>query len=79
MNYFGSMKTTIDIPDKLMRETIKHTRAKTKRDAVITGLEKFNRLQRLRGLNSRLRGTFVDFMTQEDLKVMREDDKWAKT
>jgi Arc/MetJ family transcription regulator len=73
------MKTTIDIPEKLMRETIKRTSAKTKRDAVITALEKFNRLQRLRELNSRLRGTFVDFMTQEDLKVMREDAKWAKT
>jgi Arc/MetJ family transcription regulator len=73
------MKTTIDIPEKLMKETIKHTSAKTKRDAVVTALEKFNRLQRLRELNSRLRGTFVDFMTQEDLKVMREDSKWAKT
>ena len=73
------MKTTIDIPDKLMRETIQRTRAKTKRDAVITALEKFNRLQRLRELNTRLRGTFVDFMTQEDLKIMREDAKWAST
>jgi Arc/MetJ family transcription regulator len=73
------MKTTIDIPEKLMRETIKRTNAKTKREAVITALEKFNRLQRLRELNSRLRGTFFDFMTQEDLKVMREDAKWAKT
>jgi Arc/MetJ family transcription regulator len=73
------MKTTIDIPEKLMRETIKRTCAKTKRDAVVTALEKYNRLQRLRELNARLRGTFVDFMTQEDLKVMREDAKWAKT
>ena len=73
------MKTTIDIPDKLLRETIKRTKAKTKRDAVVTALEKFNRLQRLRELNVRLKGTFVDFMTQEDLKVMREDAKWAKT
>ena len=73
------MKTTIDIPDKLLRETIKRTKAKTKRDAVVTALEKFNRLQRLRELNARLKGTFVDFMTQEDLKVMREDSKWAKT
>ena len=72
------MKTTIDIPEELLRETIKRTRAKTKRDAVVTALEKFNRLQRLRELNAKLRGTFVDFMTQEDLKVMREDAKWAK-
>jgi Arc/MetJ family transcription regulator len=73
------MKTTIDIPDKLLRETIKRTNAKTKRDAVVTALEKFNRLQRLRELNTRLKGTFVDFMTQDDLKVMREDAKWTKT
>ena len=73
------MKTTIDIPDSLLRETIKRTNAKTKRDAVVTALEKFNRLQRLRELNTKLRGTFVDFMTQEDLKTMREDAKWAKT
>jgi Arc/MetJ family transcription regulator len=73
------MKTTIDIPEKLLRETIKRTHAKTKRDAVVTALEKFNRVQRLRELNARLKGTFVDFMTQEDLKVMREDAKWAKT
>jgi Arc/MetJ family transcription regulator len=73
------MKTTIDIPEKLLRETIKRTHAKTKRDAVVTALEKFNRLQRLRELNAELKGTFVDFMTQEDLKIMREDAKWAKT
>ena len=72
------MKTTIDIPDKLLRETIKRTNAKTKRDAVVTALEKFNRLQRLRELNAKVKGTFVDFMTQADLKVMREDAKWAK-
>jgi Arc/MetJ family transcription regulator len=73
------MKTTIDIPEKLLRETIKRTSAKTKRAAVVTALEKYNRIHRLRELNARLRGTFVDFMTQADLKVMREDAKWAKT
>jgi Arc/MetJ family transcription regulator len=73
------MKTTIDIPEKLLRETIKRTSAKTKREAVVTALEKYNRIHRLRELNARLRGTFVDFMTQDDLKVMREDAKWAKT
>ena len=73
------MKTTIDIPDRLLRETIRRTSAKTKRDAVVTALEKYNRLQRLRDLNARLKGTFVDFMTQQDLKVMREDAKWEKS
>jgi Arc/MetJ family transcription regulator len=73
------MKTTIDIPDATMEEAMKFTGAKTKREAVVTAMEKYNRLQRLRKLNERLRGTFVDFMTQDDLKIMREDAKWAKT
>ena len=72
------MKMTIDIPEELLREAIKWTSAKTKRDAVVTGLEKFNRLERLRELNAKLKGTFVDFMTREDLQVMREDSKWGK-
>jgi Arc/MetJ family transcription regulator len=70
------MKTTIDIPDKVMSEAIKHTGAKTKKEAIITAVEKYNRLQRLAALNARIRGTFKDFMTQDDLKTMREDAKW---
>jgi Arc/MetJ family transcription regulator len=68
------MKTTIDIPDATMKEAMKFTGAKTKREAVVTAMEKFNRLQRLRDLNARIKGTFVDFMTQDDLKAMRAAD-----
>jgi hypothetical protein len=35
------------------------------------------KLARLKALNERLRGKFKNFMTQEDLRKMREDDKWA--
>ena len=45
MVYFGSMKTTIDIPEKVMSEAIKHTGAKTKKEAIVTAVEKYNRLQ----------------------------------
>ena len=72
------MKTTIDIPDGILEEAMKYTGARTKRAAVVTALEKFNRLQRLRDLNAKLKGTFNNFMTQDDLKVMREDAKWEK-
>jgi hypothetical protein len=34
------------------------------------------RLKRLKELNERVRGQFRDFMTQEDLRKMREDRKW---
>jgi Arc/MetJ family transcription regulator len=73
------MKITIDIPDATMEKAVKFTGAKTKREAVVTTMEKCNRLQRLRELNGRIKGTFVDFMSQEDLKTMREDAKWTKT
>jgi Arc/MetJ family transcription regulator len=70
------MKTTIDIPDKSLREAIKHTGAKTKRDAVVTALTEFNRRRRLEELAERLHGSCPNFMTQEGLRQMREDRKW---
>ena len=70
------MKTTIDIPEKELKEVIKNTGAKTKREAVVTAIQKFNKRKRLEALNARIHGTFKDFMTQADLKIMREDRKW---
>jgi Arc/MetJ family transcription regulator len=70
------MKTTIDIPDKSLQEAIKHTGAKTKRDAVVTAVEEFNRRHRLEKMAERLHGSCPDFMSQEDLKRMRQDHKW---
>ena len=69
------MKTTIDIPEEVLTETIKHTGAKTKKEAILTAVERYNKLQRLARLNARIRGSFKDFMTQQDLKIMREDRK----
>jgi hypothetical protein len=68
------MKTTIDIPESALEEAMKYTGAKTKREAIVTAVERFNRLKRLERLNARVRGQFRDFMTQADLKVMREID-----
>ena len=53
---------------------MKFTGAKTKREAVVTAVERFNQLKRLEKLNARVRGQFKDFMTQADLKVLREAD-----
>jgi hypothetical protein len=35
------------------------------------------RLKRLKALNARLRGQFKDFMTQDELRKMREDNKYS--
>ena len=67
------MKTTIDIPEKELKEVIKATGAKTKRDAILTAVQTFTRRKRLQALNARVHGAFKDFMTQQDLKLMRQD------
>jgi hypothetical protein len=35
------------------------------------------KLARLRALSERVHGKFRNFMTQEDLRKMRAEDKWA--
>lgn len=72
------MKTTIDIPEIELKEAMKYTGAKTKRAAVLHIIREFNRRRRLARLSDVL-GTFSDFMSQDDLKKIRENDKWEKT
>ena len=69
------MKTTIDIPDRLLREAMRHTEAKTKRAAVVTAMEEFNRRRRLEALAERLHGSYPNFMSQEVLQRLRRDHK----
>ena len=68
------MKTTINIPEIALAEAMRFTGAKTKRDAVVSAVEHFNRLKRLEKLNARVRGQFRDFMTPAELKAMRAAD-----
>ncbi len=44
------MKTTVDIPGNELEEAMKHARAKTKRDAIVTALLDYNRRQRIAAL-----------------------------
>lgn len=71
------MKTTIDIPENELKQVMKFTGAKTKKAAVVFALKEFNKKQRLANLAGML-GTFEDFMTQDELKIMREEEKWDK-
>ena len=67
------MKTTIDIPAKELADAIRFTGARTKREAVVTALQDFNRRQRMARLTRHL-GTCDDLMTPQDLERMRETD-----
>jgi Arc/MetJ family transcription regulator len=66
------MKTTIDIPDKELRDAMRYTGARSKREAVVTALTDFNRRQRLQRLAQQF-GTFDEFLTHEELQRMREE------
>lgn len=70
----GGMKTTVDLPEEELAEAMRHTKAKTKTEAVNLAVAEYNRRQRMAALTRHL-GTFKDFMTQADLKRMREDGK----
>jgi len=64
------MKTTLDIPEKLLAETMKAAGATTKRDAVLRALEDFIRRARLRKLTQRL-GRSDTYMSSSELQALR--------
>ncbi len=65
------MKTTIDIPEQLLQEAMANLNAATKREAVVTALEEFNRRRRAEKVIAMF-GTFKNMMTQKELRKMRE-------
>jgi hypothetical protein len=66
----GCVKTTVDIPESELREAMRQTGARTKREALVTALGEFNRRRRLRRLAASF-GALVELMTQEELGRMR--------
>jgi Arc/MetJ family transcription regulator len=65
----GSMKTTIDIPENELRDAMRFTKAKTKREAVVKVLEEFNRRRRMADL-VKYAGTFSDaFPTNDEIEA----------
>ncbi len=64
------MKTTIDIPDDELSDAMRFTRARTKREAVVTAIADFNRRRRMAELVN-YAGTCPDLMTVEELQAQR--------
>ncbi|MGA2261097.1 MAG: type II toxin-antitoxin system VapB family antitoxin [Acidobacteriota bacterium] len=67
------MKTTIDIPDDVLEDAMRFTKAKTKRDAVVSAVAYYNRRQRMAALARHL-GTCGNLMTADELRRMRESE-----
>ena len=72
------MKTTIDIPDGVLEEAMRHSGARTKREAVLRALEEYNRRQRMARLSRHL-GTLSELPTIEELKGLRSADEDVST
>ena len=64
------MKTTIDLPKEALRDAFRFTGAKTKRAAVVTALEDFNRRCRMAEATKVLGGSET-FMSHEELMRSR--------
>jgi len=66
------MRTTIDLPDKLLQDALDLTGAKTKREVVTLELEELVRRRQLDGLRALLGSADFD-LTQDELERMRAD------
>jgi hypothetical protein len=66
------VKTTVDIPDNELLDLMRVTAARTKRDAILQAIREFNRKRKLSEV-AKMLGTFTDFMSQDELRRMRED------
>jgi hypothetical protein len=63
------MKTTVDIPERELNDAMRFTKARTKREAIVTILEQFNRRGRMAEL-VKYSGTFSDsFPTNEEIEA----------
>jgi Arc/MetJ family transcription regulator len=65
------MKTTVDIPDKVLAEAMRHTRAKTKREAIVTAIEDFNRRRRMAELIKHS-GTSDTLLSNEEIEALEK-------
>ncbi len=67
------MKTTIDIPESDLSDAIRLTGAKTKRDAIVTAVQDFNRRKKMAELVKYF-GTFESLMTNDEIEALNDLD-----
>ena len=68
------MKTTIDIPDRLLNEAMELTKAKTKREAVVVAMSEYVRRERMASL-TKYAGTFTTLMSNEEIEQLDADEE----
>ena len=68
------MKTSLDIPEQALQEVMKFTKAKTKREAIVTAVADYNRRQRLALLVKHF-GSFDSLLTNEEIEALDEQER----
>jgi hypothetical protein len=71
------MKTTVEIPDRELRDLVRFTRAKTKREAIVKAIVDFNRRRRM-GALVKHSGAFRSLLTNEDIERIEEQEPHAR-
>ena len=64
------MKTTVDIPDRELEDAMRFTRARTKREAIVTAIADFNSRRRMAEL-ARYAGSCPAMSSVDELKRQR--------
>jgi len=67
--YSKIMKTSVDIPDEELSDLVKFTKAKTKKEAIVTAIADFNQRRRMAAL-IRHSGRFRSLITNEALEAL---------
>ena len=67
------MKTTIDIPEEVLREAMEFTGASTKREAIVTAVRDYNNRRKV-ALLARHLGSCTELMTPAELEQLRSAD-----
>lgn len=62
------MKTSVDIPNEVLKAAIRYSGAKTKREAIVTAMEDFVRRKRMAEL-IKYSGKFDSMMSHEAMKA----------
>jgi Arc/MetJ family transcription regulator len=63
------MKTTVDIPANVLAEAMRFAGAKTKREAIVTAIEDYNRRKRMAEL-IKYSGTSETLLSNEAIEVL---------
>jgi hypothetical protein len=68
------VKTTIDIPDEMLKSAMMYSGASTRREAIIAALTEFNRRRQLERVRAML-GTFKNIISVEALQELRDRNR----